>query len=170
MSGAKFMLQDGAAAKNNMADWAVMHLAAIDLIDEVRRQLWLAEMRQAQAEEKLRTAAEQERREFDWESVAQFNRGALAALERQRPESGIEPVMPIYDYLRGFPAPTLQGEDVSTDAFCDSLSASERAIIQYRGELSEALAFPGSLRRAPALRRARWRPASLATCASATSR
>ena len=43
---------------------------AID-IDEVRRQLRLAEMRQAQAEEMLRTAAEQERqrRRVPWHSA-----------------------------------------------------------------------------------------------------
>ncbi len=93
--------------------------------------------------------AAEERQEFDWVTTEEFLTGARAAAANPPPENGITPLVPVFDHLDGGEPESLKPVDLSNPAYCDALETSELALSQLRGEVVDAVSFPGSLQRAP---------------------
>lgn len=93
--------------------------------------------------------AREEQAEFDWITAAEFLADARLAVSTAAPESGLGPLVPVFDHLFGGTPDSLEPVDLSNPAFCDSLATSELALSQLRGPVIEAVGFPGSQLRAP---------------------
>lgn len=95
------------------------------------------------------TQAEEKRALYDWVAAAEFIEAARAAAENPAPESGGEPLVPVYDALDGEEPESLAPVDLSNPEYCADPEISGRALAQQRGPLVEKMSFPGSLKRAP---------------------
>ncbi|MGB0506476.1 MAG: hypothetical protein ACPGGK_09805, partial [Pikeienuella sp.] len=68
--------------------------------------------------------AEEEIIEIDWDSGHEFLEYSLLAINNEAPESGLGPIVPVFDHLYGDPAASLEPVDLSNNAYCDALSTS----------------------------------------------
>lgn len=93
--------------------------------------------------------AAEERTEFDWITTEDFLAAALAAGRNPAPADGISPLVPVFDHLDGAEPESIQPVDLTEPAYCDGLDTSELALSQQRGDVVDAVSFPGSIQRAP---------------------